>query len=125
MCVVCVCVCVIYPSNCPCMWIDLFYRFIGRSRYGYDAVLQSNLPAPPQQPPATPSDSATWHWDGMPASGNGDNAVWVGSTTAGLRLLVKGDDPLWQAGVPFDSRATPEPPTSWSVAPHTICPAFF
>jgi hypothetical protein len=53
----------------------------------------------------------------MPASGNGDNAVWVGSTTAGLRLLVKGDDPLWQAGVPFDSRATPEPPTSWSVLP--------
>jgi hypothetical protein len=60
----------------------------------------------------------------MPASGNGDNAVWVGSTTAGLRLLVKGDDPLWQAGVPFDSRATPEPPTSWSVLPTPFAPLF-
>ena len=49
----------------------------------------------------------------MPTSGNGDNAVWVGSTSAGLRLYVKGDDPLWQAGVPFDSRASPQPPLSW------------
>ena len=49
----------------------------------------------------------------MPASGNGDNAVWIGSTSGGLRLLLKGADPLWQAGVPFDSRATPQPPDSW------------
>ena len=55
-----------------------------------------DLPDPPQPVQPIPSTRAIWHWDGMPASGNGDNAVWVGSTSAGLRLCVKGDDPLWQ-----------------------------
>jgi hypothetical protein len=81
--------------------------------YGYDAVNRRDLPSPPQPRPPSPSNSTVWRWDGMPASGNGDNAVWIGSTAAGLRLFLKGDDPLWQAGVPFDSRATPEPPVSW------------
>ena len=84
--------------------------------FGYDAVVHpaSDMPDAPK-PPGHPTNdtAATWHWDGMPASGNGDNAVWLGSTTAGLRLYLKGDDPLWQAGVPFDSKATPEPPVSW------------
>ena len=82
--------------------------------YGYDAVLQKDMPNPPK-PPAHPTNDAAvlWRWDGMPTSGNGDNAVWLGSTAAGLRLYLKGDDPLWQAGVPYDSRATPEPPVSW------------
>ena len=45
---------------------------------------------------------------------NGNNGVWMGSTKAGVRLYLKGDDPLWQAGVPFDSIVSPEPPQSWS-----------
>jgi len=56
------------------------------------------------------SSSLTWHWDGI----NGNNAVWIGSTRSGLRLSPKGDDPLWQAAVPFDSLAAPEAPSSWS-----------
>ena len=79
---------------------------------GDSRLMASDLPDPPHTTVA-PSNSTTWRWDGMPASGNGDNAVWIGSTSAGLRLYVKGDDPLWQAGVPFDSRATPQPPVSW------------
>ena len=54
--------------------------------------------------------ATTWRWDGV----NGNNGVWLGSTKAGLRLYLKGDDPLWQAGVPFDSTQSPTPPQSWS-----------
>eukprot|EP00656_Telonema_subtile_P028844 TRINITY_DN3152_c0_g1_i3.p1 TRINITY_DN3152_c0_g1~~TRINITY_DN3152_c0_g1_i3.p1 ORF type:complete len:566 (+),score=72.24 TRINITY_DN3152_c0_g1_i3:701-2398(+) len=50
-----------------------------------------------------------WKWDGQ----NGNNAVWLGSTAAGLRLFLKGADDEWQAAVPFDSHASPEPPASW------------
>lgn len=45
---------------------------------------------------------------------NGDNALWLGSTKAGIRLFPKGDEDLWQAGVPFDGRSTPPNPESWS-----------
>eukprot|EP00755_Sulcionema_specki_P008006 Sspe_Gene.39757::Locus_19166_Transcript_1_1_Confidence_1.000_Length_3163::g.39757::m.39757 len=51
-----------------------------------------------------------WKWDGV----NGNNGVWVGSTRAGVRVYLKGDDDLWQAGVPYDSKASPPIPTSWS-----------
>eukprot|EP01050_Picozoa_sp_SAG11_P004903 SAG11_NODE_326_length_10708_cov_6.937035_4_plen_1050_part_00 len=82
--------------------------------YGYDAVLRKDMPDPPKPPGQPTNDTvATWRWDGMPNTGNGDNSVWLGSTAGGLRLSLIGDDPLWQAGVPYDSRATPDPPTSW------------
>ena len=99
------------PNNPAWQSVDGLIRYKSFA-YGYDAVLRADLPDPPQ-PVASPSNSTTWKWNGMPSSGNGDNAVWVGSTSAGLRLYVKGDDPLWQAGVPFDSRASPQPPDSW------------
>ena len=62
------------------------------------------------QPQESVKDAITWKWDGV----NGNNCVWLGSTKAGLRVYLKGDDPLWQAGVPFDSTQSPTPPTSWS-----------
>jgi hypothetical protein len=30
--------------------------------------------------------------------GTGDNALWLGSSKAGIRLFPKGDEDLWQAG---------------------------
>lgn len=57
-----------------------------------------------------PSTATQWKWDGV----NGDNALWLGSSKAGLRLFPKGDEDLWQAGVPFDGRSTPPDPPSWS-----------
>ena len=60
---------------------------------------------------AKPGTTArAWKWDGQ----NGNNAVWFGSTKAGLRVELKGDDPLWWAGVPYDSISSPTPPVSWS-----------
>jgi len=62
-----------------------------------------------------PSPSAPfidWRWDGV----NGNNGVWVGSTTGGALLKLKGDDPLWQASVPYDSNAAPPAPPNWSNA---------
>ena len=41
------------------------------------------------------TNTTAWKWDGR----NGNNAVWMGSTKAGLRVELKGDDPLWWAGV--------------------------
>lgn len=74
-------------------------------------MLSNQLPDPPDPPdPGPAATNTTWKWDGI----NGNNGVWVGSTKAGLRLFLKGDDPLWQAGVPFDSRASPTAPVSWS-----------
>ena len=54
--------------------------------------------------------SVTWHWDGH----NGNNGVWLGSTQAGIRLQLKGQDPLWWAGSPYDSGSSPTPPESWN-----------
>ena len=56
------------------------------------------------------SESHAWRWDGK----NGHNGLWVGSTKAGLRLELKGDDPLWYAGSPYDSGSAPPAPASWS-----------
>eukprot|EP00929_Paragymnodinium_shiwhaense_P051684 TRINITY_DN25968_c0_g1_i2.p1 TRINITY_DN25968_c0_g1~~TRINITY_DN25968_c0_g1_i2.p1 ORF type:complete len:917 (-),score=130.85 TRINITY_DN25968_c0_g1_i2:263-2962(-) len=53
---------------------------------------------------------ADWKWDGV----NGNNAVWVGSSAAGLRLFPRGADPFWQAAVPYDSKASPPPPQEWA-----------
>ena len=101
------------PQNPAWQAVDGLIRYKD-FKYGYDAVLRSDLPDPPD-PPHTQQDSTTWNWEGMTSgtSGNGDNAVWLGSTAGGLRMYLKGEDPLWQAGVPFDSRASPEPPESW------------
>ena len=52
----------------------------------------------------------TWKWDGV----NGNSGVWAGVSTGGLRTTLKGDNPLWQAAVPFDSLSSPPPPPSWS-----------
>jgi len=57
-----------------------------------------------------PTKPMDWRWDGT----NGNNAAWVGSTKGGVRTFLKGRDPLWQAGVPYDSRKSPVPPSSWS-----------
>lgn len=65
-------------------------------------------PTPPKHPHYV--NNITWKWDGQ----NGNNAVWMGSTKAGIRVELKGDDPLWWAGVPYDSLATPTAPVSWS-----------
>jgi hypothetical protein len=51
-----------------------------------------------------------WAWDGV----NGNNAVWAGSSAAGIRLFPKGPEDEWQAAVPFDSAATPPLPVVWS-----------
>lgn len=61
-------------------------------------------------PTASPSETTQWKWDGV----NGDNALWLGSSKAGIRVFPKGDEDLWQAGVPFDGRSTPPNPESWS-----------
>eukprot|EP00750_Incisomonas_marina_P011990 INCI16455.1.p1 GENE.INCI16455.1~~INCI16455.1.p1 ORF type:complete len:268 (+),score=39.38 INCI16455.1:3-806(+) len=78
---------------------------------GWDAVERSDLPDPPPAPGPSPSNaSVTWHWDGH----NGNNGVWLGSTQAGIRLQLKGQDPLWWAGSPYDSGSSPTPPESWN-----------
>jgi hypothetical protein len=51
-----------------------------------------------------------WHWDGV----NGNNALWVGSGRAGLRVFPKGADDEWAAGVPYDSKVAPPTPEVWS-----------
>jgi hypothetical protein len=53
--------------------------------------------------------SRSWAWDGV----NGNNGVWLGSTTGGFMLKLKGDDPLWQASVPYDDKSSPTPPQNW------------
>lgn len=53
-----------------------------------------------------------WRWDGI----NGNNGVWLGSTTGGFLLKAKGQDPLWQASVPYDSRQAPPAPPAWANA---------
>ena len=56
-----------------------------------------------------PLSTRTWAWDGV----NGNNGAWMGSTTGGFLLKLKGDDPLWQASVPFDDKSAPAPPPNW------------
>jgi len=51
-----------------------------------------------------------WKWDGV----NGNNALWLGSAQAGLRVFPKGESDEWQAAVPFDSKSTPPTPEEWS-----------
>jgi hypothetical protein len=82
---------------------------------GWDAnIAPANaLPSPPKPIPSPPpinTNKTSWKWDGL----NGNNGIWFGSTKAGVRVELKGDDPLWWAGVPYDSGSTPEPPKSWS-----------
>jgi len=58
----------------------------------------------------SPSSSfRDWKWDGV----NGNNGVWLGSTTGGVTLKLKGEDPLWQASVPYDDKSSPAPPPNW------------
>ena len=56
------------------------------------------------------NNTAEWRWDG----GNGNNALWLGSSRAGLRVFPKGESDEWQAAVPFDDKLTPPTPESWS-----------
>jgi hypothetical protein len=83
-------------------------------KYGWDAG-QMKLPDPPTPvgppPPAGPQ-KVSWKWDHK----NGNNGVWFGSTKAGIRFQLKGEDPLWWAGSPYDSGTSPQPPQSWSNA---------
>ena len=69
-----------------------------------------NPPKPAHPPPPPGTTKASWKWDHQ----NGNNGVWFGSTKAGVRLQLKGEDPLWWAGSPYDSGTSPEPPVSWS-----------
>ena len=59
---------------------------------------------------STSSATRSWSWDGV----NGNNGVWLGSTTGGFMLKLKGDDPLWQASVPYDDKSSPLPPPNWN-----------
>lgn len=92
------------PENLPFKAVDGKYTF---SEYGdgWDAAQA----APPDPPPTPGAGAADWKWDGR----NGNNAVWVGCTSGGLRTYPKGEDPLWQAGVPYDSNAAPAAPVAW------------
>ena len=100
-------------TNAAWKALDGDTKFVQDSE-GWDAADR----APPAPAPGTPTPAPTpssldpivWHWDGM----NGNNAVWVGSSAAGLRLFLKGDEDIWQAAVPFDSRTTPPNPPAWS-----------
>jgi hypothetical protein len=77
---------------------------------GWDALQTAAalLPDPPPEP-AGAQNRTSWQWDGQ----NGNNGVWFGNTKAGVRLELKGDDPLWWAGAPYDNGASPKPPDSW------------
>jgi hypothetical protein len=96
------------PENNAWQAVDGRIRYKNYA-YGWDAV-SAHIPDPPQQPDQNLTKGKTWRWNGQ----NGENGLWLGSTKAGVRLYLKGDDPLWQAGVPFDSRASPKPPESWN-----------
>jgi len=78
-------------------------------RRGWDAA---DLPLPDVGGEVQVSENLVydWKWDGV----NGNNAVWVGTSAAGLRLFPKGADDLWQAAVPFDSKQSPVPPAEWN-----------
>ena len=90
--------------------VDGVYAFNENTEAGWDAQ-----PKPlPGGAPTRSSDRSSklssssgvavdWAWDGV----NGNNAVWTGSSAAGLRLFLKGAEPEWQAAVPFDSAQTP------------------
>ena len=81
------------PENPAWQAVDGLVRYRSYT-YGYDAVINT-LPDPPKPPQAPSGSNGTiWRWDGI----NGNNGVWIGSTKAGMRLYLKGDDPLWQAG---------------------------
>jgi hypothetical protein len=69
------------------------------ARGGYFAKLFPSADAPTRE----------WAWDGV----NGNNGAWLGSTTGGVYVKAKGDDPLWQASVPFDDKSSPPPPPAW------------
>jgi len=52
------------------------------------------LPGPmPPSPPPGDTVAKQWTWDGV----NGNNAVWTGSSAAGIRLFPKGPEDEWQA----------------------------
>jgi hypothetical protein len=52
---------------------------------GWDAGMLKGPPDAPQPPPPPKQQNKTWQWDGK----NGNNAVWFGSTKAGVRLEVR------------------------------------
>ena len=60
--------------------------------------------------PSPSADELKWIWDGV----NGNNGLWIGSTTGGFLFKLKGADPLWQASVPYDNKSSPPPPPEWS-----------
>ena len=59
--------------------------------------------------PSADAPTREWAWDGV----NGNNGAWLGSTTGGVYFKAKGDDPLWQASVPYDDKSSPPPPPAW------------
>jgi hypothetical protein len=59
--------------------------------------------------PSPAATSLRWSWDGV----NGNNGLWVGSTTGGILFKLKGEDPLWSASVPYDNKSSPPPPSEW------------
>eukprot|EP01062_Namystynia_karyoxenos_P039556 TRINITY_DN28723_c0_g6_i1.p1 TRINITY_DN28723_c0_g6~~TRINITY_DN28723_c0_g6_i1.p1 ORF type:complete len:1255 (+),score=349.79 TRINITY_DN28723_c0_g6_i1:72-3767(+) len=89
------------PGNAAAKAVDGVLEFAEGSK-GWEAAAGAA--------PAPAADLvADWKWDGV----NGNNAAWVGSSSAGLRLFPKGADDLWQAAVPFDSKLTPQVPREW------------
>jgi hypothetical protein len=88
----------------PWMAVDGNYSTV------WDAALEPG-PQDEPRPPAPPGPGiASWKWDGQ----SGNNGVWVGNTKAGVRLNLKGEDPLWWAGSPYPNASSPQPPESWA-----------
>ena len=88
----------------PWMAVDGNYTTV------WDAALE---PGPPDEPRPRISpglDNASWRWDRQ----SGNNGVWIGNTKAGVRLNLKGEDPLWWAGSPYPNSSSPQPPASWA-----------
>jgi hypothetical protein len=91
------------PTLQPWKAADGVLNFSEFGHQGWDAGFAA-VPGMAPPPPPDPATAWRWSWDGI----NGNNAAWVGSSSAGMRLFLKGSEPEWQAGVPYDSRATPD-----------------
>lgn len=82
--------------------VDGVTVFDEAAKKGWDCAF-APLPGSGPPPPPDPTVAKDWAWDGV----NGNNGVWVGTSASGVRLFLKGEEPEWQAAVPFDSTATP------------------
>lgn len=94
------------PGNPPWMAVDGNYSFV-EYQAGWDS---GDIPLP-DPPPAPAASNISYHWD---LNALGSSAVWVGSVSGGLRMRLKGPEPMWQASLPADSGQALPPPAAWS-----------